>query len=136
MKDLLLRTWTDLVGRIGGPMTFRLLLQPVAAAIVAIRAGYRDGQAGRPPYFWSLFTNPRDRQAMIRDGWKDIAKVFVAAIVIDLIYQLIVLRWFYPLQAFIVAVFLAILPYLVFRGLMNRIARRRTRAVVPDARDA
>jgi hypothetical protein len=128
MKDLLLRIWTDLVGRIGGPMTFRLILQPMVAGIVAIRAGLADGRAGKPLYFWSIFSDPLHRREIIREGWKHVAKIFVAAILIDLVYQLIVFRWFYPLQAFLVAVPLAILPYLVIRGLTNRIARRRPHA--------
>jgi hypothetical protein len=41
----------------------------------------------------------------------------------DLIYQAIVLRWFYPLQALIVAIVLALLPYILLRGPVNRIAR-------------
>ena len=44
--------------------------------------------------------------------------------IIDFIYQLIVFRWFYPWQALIVTVTLAILPYLIFRSLLNRIGRR------------
>jgi lauroyl/myristoyl acyltransferase len=41
----------------------------------------------------------------------------------DLIYQVIVLRWFYPLEALIVALVLAFLPYILLRGPVNRIAR-------------
>ncbi len=31
--------WEDLIGRVGGPMTFRLILQPTIPIILAIRAG-------------------------------------------------------------------------------------------------
>ncbi|HZD32826.1 MAG TPA: hypothetical protein VE779_14340 [Candidatus Angelobacter sp.] len=51
---------------------------------------------------------------------KDTGKVFVAAVVIDLIYQVVVFRWIYPGQALIVAVVLAMLPYPFIRGLLNR----------------
>jgi hypothetical protein len=51
---------------------------------------------------------------------KDVGKVFVAAVVIDLIYQIVVFRWIYPGQALIVAVVLAMLPYPLIRGLLNR----------------
>jgi hypothetical protein len=34
-------------------------------------------------------------------------------------------RWIYLLQAVIVSVILAVLPYLIFRGLANRFARSR-----------
>jgi len=48
--------WEDLIGRVGGPITFRLILQPSIAAILAIRDGLKDAKAGRPLYFWSLFS--------------------------------------------------------------------------------
>jgi hypothetical protein len=57
----------------------------------------------------------------------DIGKLFLAAIAIDLIYQVYVLRWFHPGQALIVAIILAFPAYIVLRGLTNRIARRTIR---------
>ncbi len=105
-------------------MTFRLIVQPIVAAIIAIRAGWKDGREGRPLYFWSIFTDRAQRREILRDGWKDVGRVFLIAVIIDGIYQIIVVRWFYPGEALIVAAILAILPYLIVRGLMNRIARR------------
>ena len=124
MDDLFARVWENLVGRVGGPMTFRFILQPTMAVLLAIRAGVKDARAGRPAYFWAVITTPVHRRELLRDGWKDVAKVFVAAVILDCIYQIIVLRWFYPVEALIVAAFLALLPYLVLRGPVNRIARR------------
>ena len=60
---------------------------------------------------------------MLRDGWKSVGKIFVIAIVIDLVEQFIVLRWFYPGEALLVAFILACIPYLLIRGVVNRIAR-------------
>jgi hypothetical protein len=60
---------------------------------------------------------------MLRDGWKAVGKVFVIAVIIDLVYQLIVFRWFYPGEALLVAAILALIPYLLIRGPVNRIAR-------------
>jgi hypothetical protein len=39
--------WEDLIGRLGGPITFRLILQPSIAVILAIRDGLKDAKAGR-----------------------------------------------------------------------------------------
>jgi hypothetical protein len=136
MRDYFFHTWTELIGRWGGPMAFRLILQPIAASIIAMRSGLKDARQGRPLYFWSIFSDPVHRRELIREGWKDIVKVFIAAVVIDLIYQFIVFRWFYPVQALILAVILAIVPYLLIRGVANRIARRRLRSIVPDAGNA
>jgi hypothetical protein len=44
--------------------------------------------------------------------------------VLDVIYELIVWRWIYPVQALVVAVVLAIIPYLLVRGPTTRLARR------------
>ena len=43
----------------------------------------------------------------------------------DVVYQLIVLKTFYPGEAVIVAIALALLPYLLLRGPIARIARWR-----------
>jgi hypothetical protein len=126
MEEMAIRFWENLVGRVGGPMTFRLILQPIMAAIFAVRSGLKDAKEGKPAYFWALFTDSVHRGDMLRDGWKAVGKVFIFAIIIDLVYQLIVFRWFYPGEAFWVAVALAIIPYLAIRGPVNRIARRKT----------
>jgi hypothetical protein len=125
MEEMLSRFWDDVIARVGGPMTFRLILQPIMAAIFAVRSGLKDAKEGKPVYFWALFTGSVNRRDMLRDGWKSVGKVFVIAILIDLVYQWIVFRWFYPGEALLVAAILAFIPYLVIRGPVNRIARRR-----------
>ncbi|MBK6427847.1 MAG: hypothetical protein IPF82_17140 [Blastocatellia bacterium] len=60
----------------------------------------------------------------MRHGWEDIGRVFVMALVIDAIYQAFVLHWFYPGEALITAVVLAIVPYALMRGPAARLARR------------
>lgn len=124
MDEQLLRLWENLTGRLHGPLTFRLILQPVMAMFFAIRDGRRDAREGRVPYFWAIFTNPGHRTELLREGWKAVARVFLLAVAIDAVYQLIVFRWFYPGEALIVAFLLAFLPYLLLRGPVNRIVRR------------
>jgi hypothetical protein len=92
------------------------------AAFFAIRAGLKDARTGRPAYFWTILTRPDERRALLHDGWKDVMKVFLLALVLDLVYQVIVFRWLYPLEMLIVAVLLACFPYLLIRGPANRIA--------------
>ena len=125
MEDLLTRFVENLLDRVSGPMKFRLILQPLMAIIFAVRSGLKDAKEGRPAYFWAIFTDPTNRRDMLRDGWKSVGKIFIIAIIIDLVYQIIVLRWFYPLEALLVAAILAFLPYLLIRGPVNRIARRK-----------
>jgi hypothetical protein len=125
MEDLLTRIFEKLIDRVSGPMKFRLILQPLMATIFAIRSGLKDAKEGKPAYFWALFTDSVHRRDMLRDGWKSVGKVFIIAIIIDLVYQLIVFRWFYPGEALLVAAILAFVPYLLIRGPVNRIARHK-----------
>ena len=123
MKDMLIRGWMNLADRVGGPMTFRIILQPAMATLLAVLAGLRDAREGRPPYFWTVLTDPLERADLLREGWKAIGRVFLLAVIMDIIYQLIVERWIYPLELLIVAILLAVVPYLLVRGPVNRIAR-------------
>ena len=125
MEEMLSRFWEDVIARVGGPMKFRLILQPLIAIIFAVRAGLKDAKEGKVPYNWALISDPDHRRALLRSGWKSVGKVFVIAILIDLVYQWIVFRWFYPGEALLVAAILAFIPYLVIRGPVNRIARRK-----------
>ena len=51
----------DLLGRISGPMSFRMILQPAVATLLAIRAGMHDARDGRPFYGWSVATDREHR---------------------------------------------------------------------------
>jgi len=125
MDNMWVRFGTQLVARVSGPMKFRLVLQPCMAAFFAIRAGLADARAGKTPYFWCLLSDPSQREDMIKDGWKSVGRVFILALVLDAVYQLIELHWVYPGEMIIVAFILAILPYLILRGLVTRLARRK-----------
>jgi len=126
MDDVWARVGSQLIARVSGPMKFRMVLQPCMAAFFAIRSGLADARAGKPPYFWGLLTHPGERAEMIKDGWKSISRVFFLAIVLDIIYQLIVLHTVYPGEMIIVAIILAIVPYLILRGLTTRLARKKS----------
>jgi hypothetical protein len=114
----------ELLGRASGPMHLRLVMQPLMAAILAIKAGKRDAKAGAPPYLWSIFTSPEERAILLRSGWKDFSKAFVIAFVIDTVYQLVALKSFHPLQGVIVAIALCAVPYLLLRGPASRLFGR------------
>jgi hypothetical protein len=125
MDHMWARVGSQLIARVSGPMKFRLVLQPAMAAFFAIRAGLADARAGRPPYLWALIWDHGQRGAMLKDGWKSVGRVFILALVLDTIYQIIVLRFVYPGEAIIVAFVLAIVPYLIVRGLVTRAARKK-----------
>jgi hypothetical protein len=116
--------WRMLIGRVEGPFTFRFVIQPLVASFFAVRAGLKDARANRTPYLWTVFSHAADRRDLLRQGWKDVRKVFAVAIILDVIYQVVELRWVYPLQAVIVATVLAIIPYGLVRGPIARFATR------------
>ena len=113
-----------LTERLHGPMNFRFLLQPLMASFFAFRDGRKDAKAGKPPYFWALFKHTDQRRELIRDGWKSIGKVFIVAVVLDVVFQLVVFREVRLRGGALWAgVILALLPYLFLRGPINRLVR-------------
>ncbi len=126
MGEFFVRSWDHLMGRMSGPFHFRFFFQPMMASLIAIRAGFRDARTNRPPYFWALCTERGRRRSLLREGWKDVMKVFVVAFMIDVVYQIVVLHWYYPIQALIVAFVLAAIPYLLIRGPAARLAGQRS----------
>ena len=73
-------------------LTFRLIVSG-GGGVFAIRAGVKDSREGRAPYGWVILSDPLARGHHLREGWKDVAKVFFVAIVIDFAYQVMELRW-------------------------------------------
>jgi hypothetical protein len=121
--DYLSGIWQEIIARPDGPMAFRFYLQPVMSTVYAILSGVKDARAHRPPYFWALFTDPAHRAERLRDGWKSVRNVFLLAIGMDLIYQITVLKGLRPLEGLVISIVLALVPYLLVRGPVNRIAR-------------
>lgn len=105
-------------------MRFRLILQPLTAALVAIRDGLEDARTGRSPYFWTVLRDPRRRVGRLNEGLNGTARIILLAVAMDTIYQIIVLKRFYPTEAVGMAVLLAFVPYLVIRGPVTRLARQ------------
>ena len=121
------RAVDELLGRASGPMHLRLIMQPAMATFFAIRAGLRDARENQSPFLWTFLTEPGERKRLAISVWKDIGKVFVIALILDTVYQIIALHQFRILQTLLVAVILAVVPYVLIRGPVTRIARARRR---------
>ena len=119
------RLWHDLVERPTGPMKFRFILQPVMATVAAVRDGRADALAGRGPYFATMVGNRGERIHRLREGVNATARIILLGIVMDVIYQYLVLQTFYPNEAVIIALLLAFIPYVAIRGLVTRALHRR-----------
>jgi hypothetical protein len=122
--DTIRRLCLDLVERPDKPMAFRFILQPGMAAIVGIRDGLRDARALRLPFFRAIVSRPQERAGRLRDGLNATARIILLGLLVDLIYQLLVLKRFYPTEAVVVALFVGFIPYVIIRGLATRIANR------------
>ena len=47
LTDTIARGWVNLVDRLGGPMSFRLLMQPAVAIFFAVRVDISDAQENK-----------------------------------------------------------------------------------------
>ena len=109
-------------------MTFRFVLQPVMAAIAAWRDGRKDAGIGRVPYLWALLTRPASLGGRLHEGLVATGRVIILGLVMDVIYQALVFDTFHPVEAVLIALLLAFVPYLLLRGPFARLARWRAGA--------
>ena len=68
--------------------------------------------------------NDKPRGERLREGVISTAKIIILGVVMDSVYQYVVLKTFYPGETLVVALLLAFVPYLLLRGLFERVARR------------
>jgi len=114
---------SDFIARFDGPLHFRLILQPLMAIVLAARDGTRDARAGRSAYLWTLLSDPAQRRYLLEDGWKGISRVFILAYALDVVYQLIEFHRLKAFEALLTALILAVIPYVLLRGPVNRLVR-------------
>src|SRR5580765_5664687 len=129
VEEAIRRGWENFLARPGGHFGLRFYIQPGMASLIALRAGWRDAREGNPPYLWAALSNPLARRQLLHGGWKDLRTVFIVAILLDVGYQLLDHQSIYPLEVVFTAALLALVPYLVLRGPISRLAKpfvRRT----------
>jgi hypothetical protein len=129
LGDALNRAWDDIVARPSGPLAFRFYIQPLMAVLLAVRDGIKDARTGREPYLWSIVTDPARRREHLREGIRAVWKILALAIVLDLVYQVLVLKTFYIGETLVVSVSLAFIPYALMRGPIARLWRTRSRGI-------
>ena len=121
--EVLNRLWQDILARPDGPMSFRFILQPTMATILAVRDGIKDARTGRSPYFWTVLHNKEKRAARLEEGLAATARILLLGVAMDVIYQIWVLGKLYPTEAAVIALGLAFLPYALIRGPVDRLAQ-------------
>jgi hypothetical protein len=119
------RLWEHVIDRSHGPMTFRFFLQPTMAAIAALHDGVKDARIGRAPYLSTILHDPANRFERISEGLVSISRIILLGFAMDAIYQWRVLGTFFPGEAVVITLILAVIPYVLLRGTIHRIARWR-----------
>jgi len=117
------RGWENFLARPNGHLSLRFILQPAMAALLALRSGIADAREGRQGYLWAVLSNPTRRLQLLHEGWRGARTPFLAAIALDSIYQIIEVRFIYPLELLFTATLLALVPYALLRGPFNRLAK-------------
>jgi hypothetical protein len=51
--DVQQRFWSDIFERVGGPISFRFILQPAMALLAALPDGINDAKHGHSAFFWT-----------------------------------------------------------------------------------
>jgi hypothetical protein len=97
------RIVVNLFARLDGPLHFRFIVQPSMAILFAVIDGVKDSMRGKPAYFWALLSTPHYRKELVKDGWKSVGKIFILAVVLDVVYQLKVDSTVYPGETLIAA---------------------------------
>jgi hypothetical protein len=115
----------ELPKRMSGPGRFRLILQPLTAAILGIRAGIADASAGRPPYILGLLLHRKHRPELLRSSFP-ILNVLLMAVLLDSLLQWLIYGHSHPVAALLLGPLLIAAPYGLARALANRCARSRS----------
>ena len=116
----------DLSGRgmFGGPFQFRLIIQPLTAILLGIKIGIRDAKAGDAPFFGALLRKKGERGNLLAKAARDALIPLMLAFIVDSILQRLINGRIRPLAAVVVGGLLVFLPFVVVRGLANRIWNR------------
>ena len=121
-------------GMFGGNFQLRLILQPLAALILGVRYGLRDARTGRAPFVAAMANDKVNRAAYFQRSLRDAIVPISVAVVIDFILQYLNNHQIRPLGAIVVAALLVYVPFVIIRGITNRVwSRSHGRGQVPHA---
>ena len=118
-----IRFFEDIPKRLAGPGRLRFVFQPAMAICLGWRAGRADAPAGRPPYLYRLLLHAEHRAARVREMWEGIAVLLLMGILLDSVFQWVLLGVSYPGAALVVGPVLITVPYLAARSAAGRVGR-------------
>jgi hypothetical protein len=115
----------DIPRRLTGPGRFRFVLQPLIAVVLGIRSGMADARAGKPPFLSGLIVHRGRRSEFLKSGFNAVVNLLLMGILLDAVFQWVILGVSHPGAALVVGPLLICVPYAVARALSNRTARRQ-----------
>jgi hypothetical protein len=116
----------DIPRRLSGPGRFRFVLQPLIAVILGIRSGRSDAREGRPPYLYGLVFHQHLRRELLRSSFETVINLMLMGILMDAVFQWIILGVSHPGAALVVGPVLIVIPYSIARAVTNRLTRTGT----------
>lgn len=131
LGEIIARGWDNFTARRTGVFSLRFLIQPALASILAIRAGIQDAHASRPAYLWAVLTRSDHRAALLKAALKDLRTPLLIAAALDAIYQTLANKAIYLFEMLFTVIMLALVPYVLVRGPVNRLVRALRRAGRP-----
>jgi hypothetical protein len=117
----------DIPKRLTGPGRFRFVLQPLIATLLGIRSGLADARAGRPPYLYGVLFHRGLRGELVRTGFETVVNLVLVGILLDAVFQWVILGVSHPGAALVVGPVLIGGPYALARALANRASGLRGR---------
>jgi hypothetical protein len=117
----------DIPRRLTGPGRFRFILQPLIAIILGILGGLADARAGRPPYLQGVLFHRGLRSDLLRTGFESVVNLLLMGILLDAVFQWVILGRSHPGAALVLGPVLIVFPYTLGRALSNRLARLKSR---------
>jgi hypothetical protein len=124
-------SFEDIPKRLTGPGRFRFVMQPAVAILLGIRGGLADANAGRQPYLFGLLYHGYHRRELLQSGFEAVVNLLLMGILLDAIFQWIILGISHPGAALVVGPVWIAAPYALARALSNRAARLRASAGHP-----
>ena len=113
----------DIPKRLTGPGRFRFVLQPTMAIVLGVVGGLADARAGRPPYLHAVLFRRDHRRALLKSGLETVVNLLLMGVLLDAIFQWVILGRSHPGAALVVGPVLIVLPYTAARALANRLSR-------------
>ena len=110
---------------IAGPGTFRFVIQPVLSILLGARDGRNDAKSGTSPYLYTILFESGKRIDTLKAGLGAMALPLIIAVALDSILQVYILGVWRLQWALVVGLCLVAIPYVLSRGVTNRISSAR-----------